>query len=103
MQSLRHSLSLIFLFAFQTLVSSGAVFYVNVNNASPSSPYNSWSKAATNIQDAINAANAGDQILVTNGVYQSGSVTAPDGTTNRVSVTKSGEYRQRQRFGHDGD
>jgi parallel beta-helix repeat protein len=81
-------LPLIILFVFQTIASSGAIFYVSVNNANPAFPYNSWASAATNIQDAINAAVSGDQILVTNGVYQSGSFFAPDGTTNRVVAAK---------------
>lgn len=88
MQIPRHILRLAFLFVFQTLASSGVVVYVNVNNASPAAPFNSWATAATNIQDAVNVANPSDQILVTNGVYAFGSVVAPDGSTNRVVVAK---------------
>jgi hypothetical protein len=69
---------------------SASVFYVNVNNASPAAPYNSWNIAATNIQQAVDLAASGDTVLVTNGVYASGGrLFSGDTTTNRLVVTNA--------------
>lgn len=66
----------------------GATRYVNVNSATPAPPYTSWATAATTIQQAVDAAGAGDHIVVTNGIYQTGGSLANGWLTNRVSVTK---------------
>src|SRR5258708_38211713 len=51
---------------------SAGVHYVDVNSTNATLPYVSWVTAATNIQDAVDAAVAGDQIVVTNGIYATG-------------------------------
>src|SRR6266481_4557372 len=72
-----------------TLSAPAALLYVDVNNPNPRSPYNSWGKAARTIQEAVDVASAGDQILVTNGVYQiGGRVFSGGALTNRVMVDK---------------
>ncbi len=68
--------------------SAAAVRYVNVNNANPAPPFATWATAATTIQDAVDAAVVGDEIQVTNGVYQTGGRVF-GALTNRVIVTNA--------------
>jgi hypothetical protein len=74
-----------------TLVSvvKQAIYYVNVSNPTPFYPYATWETAATNIQDAISVYGPpGSLVLVTNGVYASGTTTNGTGT-NRIVLTNS--------------
>jgi hypothetical protein len=57
------------LFAFRAPAS---VLYVDLNCTNATPPYASWATAATSIQPAINVSLAGDTVLVTNGIYQTG-------------------------------
>jgi hypothetical protein len=52
-------------------------------------PYTAWSNAATNLQDAINAANVGEIVLATNGIYSSGGMVMAGDLTNRAAVNKA--------------
>jgi PKD repeat protein len=69
---------------------SAATLYVSLDGMNPTPPFATWATAATNIQDAVDAAADGDTVLVTNGVYRTGGRTA--GITlvaNRVVIQKS--------------
>src|SRR5216684_974072 len=58
--------------ALSSTLVRASVLYVNLNGTNSVPPYADWSAAATKIQDAVDASSAGDQILVTNGIYQTG-------------------------------
>ena len=51
---------------------SAATLYVSLVSTNPTPPYSDWSTAATNIQDAVDAVQAGDRVVVADGVYDGG-------------------------------
>jgi hypothetical protein len=65
-----------------------AVRYVDANSASPAAPYTNWAAAAATIQDAVDAAEPGDDIVVTDGTYATGGRALYGTMTNRVAVYK---------------
>src|ERR1017187_7137141 len=85
-QCQRFAVALLALLSFQV---SATTHYVDVNSVSPTLPYTSWATAATNIQDAVAAALAGDIVLVSNGVYATGGKVMAGDLTNRVALDKA--------------
>src|SRR4051812_17082643 len=72
--------------SFAVWNATATTHYVSLDSPGSASPYNTWATAATNINDAIQAASNADTILVTNGVYDSGLGIIG---SNRVYVSKA--------------
>jgi alpha-tubulin suppressor-like RCC1 family protein len=66
-----------------------SVRYVSLTSTNPVSPYLDWSTAATNIQDAIDAAVTDDSVIVSNGTYNTGGRVVYTTTINRVVINKA--------------
>jgi hypothetical protein len=66
---------------------TNAVLYVSLTSTNPVPPYANWSTAATNIQDAVNAASAGDVVVANSGTYSTGSTVVYSPEANRVALT----------------
>ena len=57
-------------------VSAGTLF-VRPESTNPVPPFANWATAATNIQQAVNAAAPGNEVVVTNGIYGAVNVDKP--------------------------
>ena len=57
-----------------TASAAATTHFVDVNSTNAASPFTSLATAATNIQDAVDVAVAGDEVVVTNGVYPGGVI-----------------------------
>ena len=85
----KHNLLVAGMFLAATSSALATVRYVWQSSPSPAPPYTNWATAAVTIQQAVDAAVAGDEIVVTNGIYATGGRTV--GTNllvNRVAVDK---------------
>jgi len=68
---------------------AGAVHYVSLSSTNPVPPYTNWITAATNIQDAVGVALAGDFVVADAGVYKIGGTVIYGQETNRVALTNA--------------
>ena len=71
------------------LRATATVLYVDLNCTNATPPFTNWPTAATNIQDAVDAATNGDTVLVMDGVYQTGGRVVYGSHTNRVVINKA--------------
>jgi hypothetical protein len=74
--------------AASIITSLATVRYVDVSNPNPAAPFTTWVTAANVLQHAVDAAAAGDEIVVTNGLYAAGGRAVGGLTVNRVAVDR---------------
>jgi hypothetical protein len=70
----------------------GPVIHYVATNGAHVTPFLTWATAASNIQSAVDAALAGEVVLVSNGVYGTGT-RAVGGENNRLVVTNGATVR----------
>src|SRR5262245_37050475 len=73
------------------LGASPTAHYVWPSSPNPLPPYLTWETAAHTIQEAVDAAASGSTVVVTNGVYATGSRAASEAgtvTLNRVVIQR---------------
>ncbi|HEY3761045.1 MAG TPA: choice-of-anchor Q domain-containing protein [Verrucomicrobiae bacterium] len=63
------------------------VHYASLSSTNPVAPYTNWLTAATNIQDAVAVAQAGNIVAVDAGVYTNAGVVISGNETNVVALT----------------
>ena len=66
---------------------SAPAHYVVTSNPDAAAPYTTWAAAATNVQDAIDVAAVGAEVIVSNGVHQLASVMKVDRAITVRGVT----------------
>jgi len=66
---------------------TNAVLFVSVSSTNAVAPYTNWLTAATNIQDAVGAAQAGNIVVVGAGIYSNGWTVISGTETNVVALT----------------